>query len=344
MNKIIENYHENGYSLLPLKNNSKLPCIKWKQYQYKRPSLEDILDWFINFNEPNIGLITGDISRLIVIDLDNYSLLPELKKILPDTESTTRVKTKGGYHFYFINNNEHKIKSINNLFNMGIELKGNGRYVVAPPSIVEGHRYSFEVPLSEIQPLPNIIIEQLGEGKILPDVVKKKRLILPRYNGLGVSCITQILGKNLPVGERDNSLFILYNLLLQNKNTKDHSKRIVILKNNSLTKPLIDRELENVFKKPYNYRCSSIREALPYVNCDNCEFKFKGGNLEVGNILIKNIRKFPELSNTEAKIALMLGTYFDGENPSNYELAKKTGMNKNTVKEAVEGLKNKDII
>ncbi|TFB08807.1 helix-turn-helix domain-containing protein [Candidatus Atribacteria bacterium MT.SAG.1] len=64
----------------------------------------------------------------------------------------------------------------------------------------------------------------------------------------------------------------------------------------------------------------------------------------MGNILVKNIRKLPELSSAESRIILLLGTYYEGENPTNYELAKKTGMNKNTVKEAIKGLKKKGII
>ena len=85
-------------------------------------------------------------------------------------------------------------------------------------------------------------------------------------------------------------------------------------------------------------------ETLPFVECDKCRFKFKGGSLGKGNILVKTIRKLPELSNTESRIVLLLGTYYEGENPTNYEIAKKTGMNKGTVKEAVKRLKKRSII
>lgn len=64
----------------------------------------------------------------------------------------------------------------------------------------------------------------------------------------------------------------------------------------------------------------------------------------MGNIIVKNIRKLPELSNTESRIVLLLGTYYEGENPTNYEISKKTGMNKDTVKEVVERLKERGII
>jgi len=73
----------------------------------------------------------------------------------------------------------------------------------------------------------------------------------------------------------------------------------VIIKNKSLTKPLTDKEIEAIFKKSYKYECSSIEEKLPFINCDNCKFKFKGGKLKAGNILVRNLSKIKHISNTE---------------------------------------------
>jgi len=345
--KFIQEYLDGGFSLIPLKNNGKEACIKWKIYQSQRAGLEDILSWYIKFPGANIGIITGKISKLVVIDVDDPSKLPELFKRLPEAEKTTRVKTKRCCHFYF-SNNEHKIKSTKNLFNLGIELHAEGRQMVGPPSKIDGFTYNFEIPLSEIKPLPNIIIESLGEkeGYQAPGVEYKKRnfLPLPRYNGLDRYCLKQILDRNLSIGERDNSLFILCGLLCQNKNKSEHAKTIVILKNNSLSKPLTDPEIKKVFSRRYNFKCSTVRETLPFVECDKCRFKFKGGNLGMGNILVKNIRKLPELSNAESKIALMLGTVFDGEYPSINKIAEKAKMDFRTVNKAIKKLKERGII
>jgi len=317
----------------------------------------------MNFREPNIALVTG--LKIVVIDLDDIEKLPELLRILPGIDKTTRVKTRRGFHFY-LSNNEHKIRSTKNLFGLGIELKANGNYVVAPPSKVDNFTYNFVIPLSEIKPLPEQIIKEyqiieegitlpgmgIKEGGQAPGVEYKKRRVLPlpRYAGKNVSCIEQILsrelkpGENGQKGERDSSLFILYNLLIQNKNRSDHAKKITILKNNSLVKPLNDQEIKKVFRKGYKLKCSKVREFLPFIECDKCRFKFKGGVLGMGNVLVKDIRKLPGLSNTEAKVILMLGTVFDGEKPSNYAIAKKIGMDKRTVEKAVESLKKKKII
>ncbi len=353
MGSIVNEYYQKGYSIIPLKHNEKIPAIRWKQYQYRQASKEEVFNWSTNFWEPNIAIITG--FKLVVIDADDPSKLPELFKLLPEAEKTTRVQTKRLFHFYFSNNGKQRIRSTNNLFGLGIELKAMGSYVVAPPSKIGNFTYRFIIPLSQIQPIPEQIIRYLEvalpgieEGKQAPGVEveykKRRALSLPRYNGLDRYCITQILDRELKAGERDSSLFILYNLLLQNKNRLDHAKKITIIKNNSLAKPLTDQEMEKLFKKGYRFKCSTIRETLPYIECSNCRFKFKGGRLGMGNILVKNIRKLPELTNTERGIACLLGTVFDGEEPSISKIALKTRMNYQTVEKAIDSLKKKGII
>jgi len=94
-----------------------------------------------------------------------------------------------------------------------------------------------------------------------------------------IDCIRQILSRDLQEGERDNSLFILYNLLLQNKNTKEYSKKLVIEKNRSLLKTELD--LKKVYRKAYKYGCSGIRNKLAYIKCEGCGYRFKYGKLKI---------------------------------------------------------------
>jgi len=85
--------------------------------------------------------------------------------------------------------------------------------------------------------------------------------------------------------------------------------------------------------------CSAIRDKLAYIKCDDCEYRFKYSKLKKGNILVKNIRILPKLSNTQRGIACLLGTVYDGESPSISEITEKAKMNFNTVKNVIEGLK-----
>lgn len=339
----IQQYLNRGYSLIPLANNSKKPPkgFKWLQYQNQKASFEDIFKWDTEYNKPNIAIVTGRLSKLVVLDIDDPLLLPELFKQLPEAERTTRVKTFGGYHFYF-SHNGNEIKSIKNFLKLGIELQANGRYVVACPSVVEGWKYTFEIPLSKMLPFP--IIER-KEGYLPKEVVnyKQGRKQGLTYRGKKLACINQIISRGLQVGERTNGLFILYNLLLQNKNSLTYSQKVVRSKNNSLIKPLPGKEVDNIFKKGYKFSCSRIIEELPYVNCESCEFKFKGGKLKMSNILIRNQRKIANLNGSETKVLALLGSYFQGENPSQGEIIRVSGLSKNSVREAIKGLKEKGI-
>ncbi|GAI66547.1 unnamed protein product, partial [marine sediment metagenome] len=62
------------------------------------------------------------------------------------------------------------------------------------------------------------------------------------------------------------------------------------------------------------------------------------------NILVKNIRKLPELTNTERGIVCLLGTVFDGEEPSISKIALKARMDYRVVEKAIRGLREKGII
>ena len=309
-------------------------------FQYKKAKIEDIFGWYSKFTDVNIGIVTGSISKLAVIDVDDINLLPELKKLLPEIKETNRVRTRRGYHYYFSLNGEH-VKSTNNLFGRRLELKSNGTYVVAPPSIIKAHQYVYEIPLSEMLPIPKLLVKKEREPAPCVEDGKHKTFKIPKYHGQKVDCIRQVLSRDLEEGERNNSLFILYNLLLRNKNTKEYSKKLVVKKNKSLPTPLTESDLKKVYRKAYKYGCSGIRGKLAYIKCEECAYRFKDGKLKDSNILIKNIKILPELSSTQRGIACLLGTVFEGEHPSIYRIAKEANMDWRIVNDTMKSLKKK---
>ena len=193
-------------------------------------------------------------------------------------------------------------------------------------------------------PIPKLLIKKEGKPASCTEGRKHKAFKIPKYHGQKVNCIRQILSRNLEEGERNNSLFILYNLLLQNKNTDEYSKKLVIEKNGSLSKPLTELDIKKVCRKAYNYGCSGIRNKIVYIKCEDCEYRFKDGRLKDSNILIKNIRILPELSNTQRGIVCLLGTVFEGEYPSINKIAEIANMNYETVKNAIKILKEMLVI
>jgi len=190
-------------------------------------------------------------------------------------------------------------------------------------------------------PIPKLLIKKEEELASCTEGRKHRTFKIPKYHGRKVDCIHQILSRDLQEGERDNSLFIFYNLLLQNKNTKGYSKKLIAEKNGSLSKPLTTIELKKVYRKDYNIGCVGIRDKLAYIKCDKCEYRFKYGKLKDTNILIKNIRILPELSNAQRGIVCLLGTVFEGESPSVYRIAKETKMDWRIVNNIMKSLEKK---
>jgi len=96
----------------------------WKQYQDQRPSLADLLAWS---EAKGFGVVTGKVSRLIVLDVDPGGL-ESLKDLhLPETVAA---HTPRGFH-YFFKQPKTPLQSSINLLN-GIDLKAEGGYVVLP--------------------------------------------------------------------------------------------------------------------------------------------------------------------------------------------------------------------
>ena len=131
-------YLARGWSVLPLKRGDKRPLMQWEPLQHQRPDAATVAQWFAHWPDANIGIVTGEISNLIVLDVDpkhggddSLAALQRRFGALPDTvEARTG---GGGRHLYFA----HPEGFVPNRTGLaqGIDLRGDGGYVVAPPSL-----------------------------------------------------------------------------------------------------------------------------------------------------------------------------------------------------------------
>jgi hypothetical protein len=111
-----------------------------------------IAAWWKRWPFANIGLPTGGPLHLLVIDCDPRNGGPttfgELKGLFPSLPAgSIRVRTGGGgLHVYLRYSGGPLPKELAK----GIDLKGDGGYVVAPPSLhASGRRYAFEAEGAE---------------------------------------------------------------------------------------------------------------------------------------------------------------------------------------------------
>lgn len=147
-------YVTRGFSVIPLKPRDKKPLIPWKEYQGRQATQEEIAEWFSD-GKNNIGIVTGEISGLAVVDFDTKEAV-ELAKA-QNFPKTPLVKTGKGYHAYCLyRDGVRNFQKRDDL--PGIDLRGDGGYVAAPPSTHEsGAVYEWlkgrsldDLPLAEI--------------------------------------------------------------------------------------------------------------------------------------------------------------------------------------------------
>jgi hypothetical protein len=110
--------------------------------------LETILQWWTWWPQANIGIATGSTSGIVVIDIDGdrggIESWQEFQDMHGRVETLTS-KTGAGLHLYLICPSGVWLKSISNGIGVGIDVKAEGGYVVAPPSIHwNGNRYRWE--------------------------------------------------------------------------------------------------------------------------------------------------------------------------------------------------------
>lgn len=142
-NNILENgiyYIEKlSWSIIPIDSNKK-PLIDWKEFQQRRASKEDLLNWVNKFQNFNIAAVTGKISGITAIDIDprNGGTFDAFNRV------TTLISNTGGGGKHYIFQYDSAIKSCD--LKNGIEFKNEGRYIILPPSIhPNGNKYEWSM-------------------------------------------------------------------------------------------------------------------------------------------------------------------------------------------------------
>ncbi|MCI0557929.1 MAG: bifunctional DNA primase/polymerase [Nitrososphaera sp.] len=129
------------------KSNGKRPALPgWSTLQF--PTDEDLVKWFSS-DRASLGIRTGAISKLFVLDVDvktgGLASLKALEESFGCLTDTLKVVTpSGGYHFYFALPDTLTVKTCSGQLGPGIDLRGEGGQVVAPPSTIGGVAYRFE--------------------------------------------------------------------------------------------------------------------------------------------------------------------------------------------------------
>ena len=191
-------YAELGWSVIPLSSTQKNPLVKWKKYQTEHATDTQIVDWFEKWPDADVGIVTGAISGLCVVDADNET--SRLRAIAEGYESPIKVQTKRGWHYYFKHPMDGVIRGPRSgvqagkhwIDENGLDFRGDGSYVKAPPStnyswVMDGYMDFDDMPKfvdyikpqatvdsSDFQGLDSIDLSSLAmEGDLRRDIWKE---------------------------------------------------------------------------------------------------------------------------------------------------------------------------
>jgi hypothetical protein len=115
--------------------------------------------WWRRWPQANVGVRTGAESGLVVVDVDTVHgggrSMRGLMDRYGDLRDVPRVRTgSGGWHLLFAHPGERVPNSAGRL-GTGIDVRGDGGYVIAPPSVhARGRAYRWEVYAGDLPPLP----------------------------------------------------------------------------------------------------------------------------------------------------------------------------------------------
>lgn len=232
---------ENKYSVFPTGKN-KIPLVPWIQFQKRFPTEQEIEDWWTKWPEAQIGIVTGKISDLTVVDVENggdTTFLPQ---------ETTIVRTGGkGFHYFFTYcegiKNATRIRDLT-------DIRSEGGYVVSPYSTSDKGPYEYIKQVDKLLPFPKELFpnKNIYSGPSLALTGDK-----PMASNLVTNSISQEIIDGYPgyePGNRNAEMARLIGRVLSRINPVHWDTvgiATIVKANDKNTPPLTPRELQTTY-------------------------------------------------------------------------------------------------
>ncbi len=203
-----------GISVIPLRPKDKIPSIpSWKEYQTRLPTVEEVTSWWTKEPQSNIGVVTGAVSHLAIIDLDGPEGIEYGRSLGLVSPATAR--TGNGAQLYYRHPGENVCNAVKKY--PGVDVRGDGGYVVAPPSIhPNGKTYVWSMaPLSQPSSLP-----------IFPQALFAQPSTERKKLGKPAGWVSEALS-NMGVGNIDTTLFKVCSRLRSDGYTEEDARLLL---------------------------------------------------------------------------------------------------------------------
>jgi hypothetical protein len=132
-----------NWSVIPLVGGAdpqrgKRPALPWQPYRSRRPGPAELRRWFSGPDVTAYGVICGQVSQVVVLDLDDPALADRFMRRFPQLLDTLVVASgvRQTPHIYWQVDFPVKTRQF-----MGADLKAEGGYVVGPGSVIGPHTW-----------------------------------------------------------------------------------------------------------------------------------------------------------------------------------------------------------
>lgn len=248
-------YAARGLAVFPLAENSKVPCIA-EGFKRATTDAEQIRAWWEYRPNCNIGIATGGMSGgLVVIDCDYDEARGEDGMMSVRSHEAAEgefpegacVSTpRGGEHLYFMTDEPFDCSTN---ADEGVDIRADGGYVVAPPSIhPNGGTYEWDLH-----------IEDYGIPKANKSVLAFVRKLQAKRKGEAFK-----LPDEIKRGERNDILFKLACSMQSRGEDDDVIHAYCIAVNKAKCKPpLNDGEVDVVVRQALRYQKGDGKRRVP---------------------------------------------------------------------------------
>jgi len=254
MNTFLEaalEYERIGYSVIPMRALDKRPQVAWTDRQVVAANENEISEWWLKFPTANVGIVTGRLSDLTVVDIDGELGEKSIRRSGLNLPRTFTVNSPRGRHLYYKYTSRLNTKA---KFLPGVDVRSEGGVIVAPPS----KRAEGEYVVTD-----DTILDELDETSIK---------ILNSGSVLSNRPITAKLGSKVSEGSRNDTVFRMALKLLRDGKDKSYIFKTISLDNESrFTPPLPVLEIDLIVDSAWKYglKIDGIRLAKSLVDALN---------------------------------------------------------------------------
>jgi hypothetical protein len=158
-----------GLAVVPQLAGTKHPCVRWKPFQQRLPTEEELRVWFAHWPHAGLAVVLGPVSGLFAVDVDGPEGHAALLDKLGGEPRAPKVLSGSGqphrFHLFFRHPDVPTLARFTP-WDKRLEFRGDRGIIVLPPSLHKsGNAYRFapglsfdDLPLPDVPPL---ILEEL---------------------------------------------------------------------------------------------------------------------------------------------------------------------------------------